>query len=144
MEGVVRFSLDGGGWGRIKILRPHQIGDDPWGVFAPLRGTVWGDGFSVIPGGTFSHALHGHVMPLLRSIGPDPYALSKKIPEEQGRCRMAQAKTCLTITPHCKPGKKLPACYEAPGDQSELASTVAHSWAEGRYIVVVDGPEYVS
>jgi len=143
MEGVVRFSINCTEWGQIKVLRPHPIGDEYWGVLAPLKGTVWGDLIPVVSGETFSHALYGHTMPLLREIGPPPDDLSRKIPDSLGRCQLATAKACLTITPNCRPGKKLPDCFEAPGEYSELASMVALTWAEGRYVVVVEGPELV-
>lgn len=146
MEGVVRFSIDGGSWGQIKILRPHPIGDDPWGVISPLQHTSWGKLIPSIPGDVFSHALHGYCRPFFDQIGPNPESLARILvreAEDDARCRLAQAKACMAITPYCKPGKKLPPCYEAPGEHSELASMVTLAWIEGRYVVVVDGPEFV-
>ena len=45
----------------------------------------------------------------------------------------------------CRPGQGVPDCYEPPGLEGEvamLATTVALAWREGRYVVVVDGPEF--
>jgi len=131
-------------WGDLLILRPIPIRGDPWGVLRCLEETVWGDQIAVVPGDVFSTALHGHAMPLVRVLGNPPEVRSRRIPVEDGICRLRTVKTCGFSTPECKPGPKLPMCYEAPGniDVSLYATAVAQAWKEKRYVVVVEGDEF--
>lgn len=139
-----RFTISGAGWKDILILRPTPEGDDPWGVLSCLQGTVWGNGIQVVDGEVFSHALHGHVMPLVRLLGRDPRALLRSIPEGYRICDLRYG--CVMYTPkHCHPCPKVPDCFIPSGleeDQVEAAAAVCRAWADGRYVLVVQGSEF--
>ena len=125
-------------------MRPVPRDGDPWGVLAPLRETIWGQFIQIIPGDVFSEALYGHTLPFIRMLGNPPKVHSQRIPLQEGKCR--EYKDCILVGPHCRPGQKLPECYTAPHRDIEvarLASEVALAWREGRYVLVVDGDEFV-
>lgn len=146
LDQTVRLSLDGKEWGRINVLRPIPQEGNPWGVFACLKGTIWGDLMAVVDGADFSHATHGNPYPMLKQLGPAPAALAKKLPLEFRLCVQAQNRSCLMATPKCIPGPKLPDCYEAPNLESQasyVASAIAVAWKEGYYAIVVEGGEFV-
>ena len=45
----------------------------------------------------------------------------------------------------CKPGKKMPECYEAPHPDTQvqlLAAMVCLAWAQDYYVVIVEGEEF--
>ena len=140
-----RYSIRAGPKQEIKIMRPVPSSDDPWGVLAVLKGTVWEPLIPVIDGMTYSHALHGYVAPLLKVLGRPPHAQAQKVPEGHRMC-VLHSKRCLGASPHCQPGPKVPDCYEAPGLESPEAqravALVVEAWREGRYVVVVEGEEF--
>ena len=140
---LARFTVrgDGGDWGDIKIMRPTPVDGDPWGDLAPLRETPWGDLITVVSGEALSHALHGHVVPLVRELGPHPHRLSRRVADQ----RCALWKGCVIAGDDCQPGKTLPECYSAPDLSLEAAlaaRAVALAWKEERYVIVVQGPEF--
>ena len=141
---IVRITLPITGPREVKIMRPLPKGDDFWGDLLPLQGTPWGDQLPIVSGENLSHALLGHTMPLMREIGPDPRSLLRLIPSEYRVCAMFQG--CINFEPKdCHPGATLPACYEPPGLPQEAtlpAAEVALSWAEGRYVILVQGAEF--
>ena len=55
----LEFDLTDTEQGELKLLVPTPAGDDPWGVLAPLRDTVWGqqipEGNHTGPGGCHIH-----------------------------------------------------------------------------------------
>lgn len=143
---IARFSVDGKEWGMIPIIRPIPQEGNPWGVFACLKGTPWGDSIPLISGTDFSHALHGNPYSFLNQLGPPPDKLHKMIPQEYKICIRAQEHTCMIATPNCVPGPKLPDCYEAPNldqEASIVAAVVALAWRDKSYVIVVDGAEFV-
>lgn len=147
MSDVRRFDLEGGPWGKLKVLRPIvRDGADSWGCLAPLRGTPLGKLVPVVTGDAFSHALHGYIDPLLREIGPEPRSLLRLIPKSMRPCGMAHA--CVVHDKiSCVMGHpKVPDCFTPSGIQdAEMADAVAKvllAWAEGRYVVVVEGEEF--
>jgi len=141
----VEFTLSDEVWGDIKILRPIPLPDEPWGILAPLKSTLWKDLIPVVSGEVFSHATHGHLTPLVRVIGPPPEALLRLIPKKYRVC--ASFRGCLAADKKvCHPCLEVPECYMAPGlsdDDAMLASLVILAWKEGRYVVIVDGDEFV-
>jgi hypothetical protein len=142
-DGFRRAQVQDGDWGVIKLLFPLAQPGDPWGVLAPLRGTVWGDQVPSVSGESLSHALHGWLTPLMREIGVEPLVHARRIPEDLRRC--AQHETCPIVGRGCQPGPATPDCYDPPeleGQSLHLARTVALAWAESRYVVVVTGPEF--
>lgn len=140
---VARFTIPSKEWGDILILRPYPKPGETWGDLAPLRGTPWGDLLSIVSGASLSHALHGYVTPLMREIGPDPRGLCRMLPVGFRECRMA--KSCPMVSKHCVPGPKLPTCYSPPRLPPEAllaGATVTGAWAEGRYVLIVEGEEF--
>lgn len=130
----------------MRIVAAVPKGDDPWGVLAPLRGTVWGSLVREVSGEAMAHARHGFATPLMREIGPHPRVLSRKVPDEDGLCAFARDGSCAGATLSCRPGPKLPDCYEPPRladpEAQRLATTVALAWRDGSYVVVVVGGEF--
>jgi len=152
-----RFSLDAGSLGgKIQLLRPlpseRRDGDtlivDPWGELAPLR--IHPEFATLIPivtGEAFSHAMHGHMRPLMETIGPEPKHQLIRIPAPHDKCSLAKEGCVMHDLQRCRPrSKKLPECW-APVSEDAAAqramSIVTLAWSEGRYVVVVEGDEFV-
>ncbi|OHD15481.1 MAG: hypothetical protein A2Y38_17515 [Spirochaetes bacterium GWB1_59_5] len=142
---VQRFVISAPGQRDLKILRPVPTPSSPWGALESLRLTPWGTLIPVVDGEAFSHALHGYFPPLLRVLGRPPAASALKVPEPYRVCAQ-HSRRCPLAGPDCQPGAKLPDCYDPPGLDSEeaklAAAVVALAWAEGRYVVVVEGDEF--
>jgi len=145
IEGIKLMTLQEEGQGQrelnLAVVLPK--GDDIWGVLAPLRDTPWAQEIHTIPGDVLSHALYGYCTPLIRVLGTPPGARGSRIPDEVGAC--SQIQTCVMRKPYCRPGPKLPDCYDAPSDDlqvSYLASVVALAWRDGRYVLLVEGAEH--
>jgi hypothetical protein len=142
-DGLRRIEFNDPEWGEIKLLLALPKLDDSWGVMAVLRGTEWADEIVVVSGENLSHAMHGWATPLMQKIGVKPQVHGRRISHEAGWC--PQIRTCPISSDECRPGRDLPDCYEAPGlegDAAILALTVALAWREGRFVIVVDGPEF--
>lgn len=140
----LNFDLTSPEWGITRISRIIPQKDNPWGQVAPLRDTPWGKGIVIVTGEAFSHALHGNIMPLIRSLGSPPELKLKRIPEGWRTCLIA--KTCLSHNAkHCHPGPKLPDCYippQIPLELQELTTQIAIAWRDNFYVLVVEGPEF--
>ena len=150
-----RFNLDAGSLGgRIQILRPipkeTREGDtlviDPWGDLAPLREEPeFALLLPIVDGEAFSHALHGRMRPLMEQIGPEPKHQLARIQPPFDKCQVAD--TCpMHDLKRCHPRRlKLPECWMPnSGDLSRRAmSVVTLAWSEGRYVVIVEGDEFV-
>lgn len=149
---VHRYIIKTQDYGDIPILRPlpaeERHGDamviDYWGVLAPVRDEAppLAKLLPVVSGEVFSHALHGFARPLMQVLGPPPQALVKMTPFKacslKGYCVMYDAKRCI-------PGKKLPECWTPEGLETAVQRAVAlvtMAWAEGRYVLIVEGPEF--
>ncbi len=93
-----------------------------------------------------SHALHGRPKPLREQLRRDPRLTVGLVPDKDRRCRL-YGKMCGLSTPECIPGSgKLPDCYEAPQEERELRLlmiAVGRAWDEGRYVFIVEGPEFL-
>jgi len=147
MTAFRRYSIDGKGWGAIKVLRPivdTESGQDPWGELAPLKGTPFEGLIPIVSGEALSHALHGYLKPLLGEIGPDPKSLARMVPKAQRECE--ERKRCPMYVADCHPGPKQPDCFEPSGLESDearaAAGIVTVAWAEGRYVLIVVGEEF--
>lgn len=145
--GVRRFVLSTTNWGDIKILRPLPKGEDPWGVLASLKDTAFESLIPVVSGEDMSQALYGRADPLVRTLGREPAACLRLIPQQHRIC--SEIKKCIMADPKvCHPTKKVPACYRPggmknPGSEEVMAAAlVTLTWAEGRYVVVVEGDEF--
>ena len=134
------FTLSDTPWGTVQIIRILPREGNPWGPLGVLKDTPWGKLIPEVSGEAYSHALHGHIVPLMREIGPAPQHLLKQIPEDFRRC--ASAKQCLNFAAHtCHPCRKMPECYTPPGVDG-IAAPVAQAWRDGSYVVVVVGDEF--
>jgi len=146
MKGLRKLKISSREWDDLFLLRATPKKGDPWGVLAPLKGTPWEPLIPIITGGAFSHALNGHVMPLVNELGPPPHALWRRLPDEWAWCALKTNFTCLLARSICRPCSDLPECYEAPGFDnplhSNLAGYIARAWKEGQYVVVVVGDEF--
>ncbi len=149
---VQRFTLKTVDFGTLTLLRPvpteERQGDtlviDPWGVLGVIRDKVPAIArlIPVVTGEAWSHALHGHARPLMLTIGPAPSALLKMASVREcalkNACIMYDAKRCI-------PNKRLPECWTPFGVEEaarQAVSMVTLAWAEGRYVVVVQGAEF--
>lgn len=143
-DGFHQFTVEDDVLGRFDLLVaiPHE--EDHWGVLAPLRGTHWGALIREVSGESLAHARHGFMSPLAREIGPAPKHLAKLVQDPWGMCVLTAPGACAGATRHCRPGPKLPDCYEpaVAAELQNLVHKVALAWRDGRYVLVVDGPEF--
>lgn len=144
MPDLLHFTLHSRDWGDILIARSVPQINKEWGLLEVLRDTPWGKLLAILPGEILSLAVHGHVMPMMRLIGPPPEILLKKVPDPYrvcsnlGGCIMGRIQECHPCT-------TMPDCYCPPGlsDEASLrAAEVALCWREGRYVVVTEGEEF--
>ena len=141
-DGLYRFSVRTSSGEEFKLLRPVPT-DSPWGILQCLEGSEIGDLITVVPGEDMSQALHGRAMPLVRTLGRQPAGLLKKI-EGDMMCSLIDA-CILANRDVCFPCSKIPHCYAPPGFEgvaAMAAATVIRAWVDGRYVVVVEGPEF--
>lgn len=138
---------------RISLLVFYKR-EGTWGDLECLRGSSWVSGIEEISGEVLSHALHGHIMPLVRALGRAPQVSASRVSEEEGLCSLR--KDCLLWDKKfCRPGGKRkkgecgpPGCYEAPVGRSTptsqklLLRDLAVAWSEGTHVVIVDGEEF--
>ena len=141
---TLEFTLDTAHFGRVLVGRPLPVGGDSWGRLAPLRGTPWGDLLPVVQGEDLSAALHGDAQPLMQSIGREPRILLRLVPEPR---YCAEFKRCITkAEKDCHPCATVPDCYEPPGlppEARSAANYLVRMWREGRYVIIVEGEEFV-
>lgn len=139
IDDPIRFS-------QFPVMYPIPGKDDPWGVLKPLKQTSWAAQIPVVTGEAVSHALHGEPKFLREQLGKPPTIRAKKLPVLQTLCLLAQQNQCVMAKPTCHPGTgELPDCYQAPWEEpitQNLMSVVAKAWDEGRYVFVVEGPEF--
>jgi len=141
---TLEFVLDTAHFGEVLIGRPIPQGGDPWGILASLKGTDWEDLLPIVPGAALSDALHGDAQPLMRKIGREPRVLLRLAPEPRF---CAEFKRCITkAEKDCHPCATVPDCYEPPGVSPEAqraANYLVRMWRDGRYVVIVEGEEFV-
>jgi len=145
LKGFSKISLLKTEWGPLRILRPLPRDGDDWGPLALARGTEWEPFIRRVSGEAFSYALHGYTKPLVDQLGPEPLIVAGRVPDSVGLCRQFQKKTCAVRKPTCRPGPEPPACYEASVDSFDLEEAlyeVVMAWKKGRYVLVVEGPEF--
>lgn len=144
MRTFLNYEIHSREWGEIRLSRIIPVGNDIWGHAVPIKDTPWGKGVVTVSGENLSHALHGHVVPLIRSLGVPPHIHLRRIPDGWRTCEMSQG--CLNFDPSkCHPCLELPDCYSPPGmcpTAQLLAAQVALAWRDGRYVFVVDGEEF--
>lgn len=144
---LLEFTISSGkkDWGTQLILRPMPIGQEPWGILAPLKATGMRKLIPEVSGEVYSHALHGHVAPLMQQIGPDPASLLRRAHKLFPEC--SERKSCIAWTDKCHPGPKLPDCFNPiegldDSEQKQALITVLTAWRDNRYVVIVVGEEF--
>lgn len=142
MKGIVTAKLPDPRWGEPAIARviPTEDGG-PWGALRFLVGTDWEPLFPVVPKLVLDQALRGHATPLMKVLGPPPKALVKRLPVADTLC--AQRRSCVSHTPLCVPGPKVPDCWEAStfaGSEANLVNLVVRYWRDG-VVVLVEEPQ---
>ena len=143
-QGLHRYSVvDKVSGEKLDILRPVPTPDTPWGVLECIRDTEVGGLIPTVSGEAMSHALHGYMLPLRRTIGREPKYILRKIKSDM-TCGLID--TCILARRDiCKPHVNMPHCYMPPdlkGLQAHAVSTVLRAWADGRYVVIVQGDEF--
>lgn len=144
MDGLRLLTLSDLTFGEIKVLVATPREEDSWGVLAPLRETAWGPLIREVSGEAMSHARHGFSSPLMKEIGPHPKHLAGMISDKDGMCVLTRPGACAGAGSHCRPGRKLPDCYEPPTEAQDVATVVSLAWRDGQYVVVVIGDEFIA
>lgn len=137
MKGLVTHKLPDPAWGFPSVARVIPNEDSPWGRLQFLVGTDWEQFFPRVPVGILDMALRGHATPLMKILGPPPRGFLKRLPVVEGLC--AQRGTCISYTPLCVPGPKVPMCWEPStfkGEEASMVSDVVRLWADGVVIIV--------
>jgi len=145
-----RFRVDTRHWGILLLLQPLPKEErqgavmmvDPWGDFACLREVPeFASLIPVVSGDVYSQAMHGYAKPLLEALGREPKFQLIKVPYKV----CSQQDDCVMFNVHrCRPCPKMPECWQ-PEVEKHLVRAVAVvmlAWAEGRYVVVVEGAEF--
>jgi hypothetical protein len=138
MKGTREIDLKDPKWGEVKLLVFYTSEENPLGILSGVSGTPWEGYFPRIPGSSLSHALHGFLDPLVKSLGRSPETLLRVIPGALGEC--SQKKTCIGWDSRfCRPVKNGNSCWEAGNEALELAVGALRS---GRYVLLVEGAEF--
>lgn len=133
-------------WGEVEIARPVPIDGDPWGDFAPLRGTRIWELINTVPGEAFADATRGHATPLMKVIGRPPVRNLQKLGQGYQKC--INGDVCILRTDKCIPGDSTPVCFVPDAglaeraDVANIAAVVIRLWVEGVYFVVVGPGEF--
>lgn len=125
---------------RLYLIRMEGGAWEP--EWEPLRGTVFGNQFSVISKENVDHSLRGWTRPLVNALGISPEGALKKIPSVSREC--FRRKTCpLYLAANCFPeSSNMPWCFEPDGVVPEAvryaATRAFEYWKDRVYIVVVE------
>ena len=128
---------------RLAIVISKDGSNDGWGEMMPVIGTPWEVAVRPVSGEALSHALHGFATPLVRELGPEPKVIAKRIAQP---CALSTGDQCAGARAVCRPGPKMPECYEAPGlslEATACAAALALALKENRHIIRVIGSEFV-
>jgi hypothetical protein len=127
--------------GDLQVLLVFTVGNEWEPEWEPLRGTIFGDQFSVIPKEAVDHAFHRLSKPMTKALGIQPRGALRKIPLEsrmcfrRNKCPMFDRKQCFPEA------RNMPWCFEPDGVEPEsvrqLATQAIELWRRGIYIVVV-------
>ena len=127
--------------GELSILAIREIGGQWEPEWEPLRGTLFGDLFSVVPKEALDHALNGWSWPLTKILGLSPEGALIKIPKGSRQC-YRRRECSLYIKRDCHvTAKKMPWCFE-PAEVAEdslrrAASKAIEEWRQGVYLIVI-------
>lgn len=128
--------------GEIELLA-IDIREGRWEAeWEPLRGTVYGDQFSIVSREALNHALHGFSRPLSVALGIPPAGALRKIPKPSRGCYV-RAKCPFFRPQHCHiESAKMPWCFEPDAiEDSKIRMAVAKAvslWREAVYLVAVE------
>ncbi len=142
-DGIRRINLTDAEQGGILLTVILPKNDDLLGLFASIRGTEWAGLIRTVSGEALSHAVHGWATPLVRELGPHPSAVLRR---HSTPCSLSTGDQCVGATANCRPGLRMPDCYEPPKlpmSVSSLVTTVLLELRGGRYVVAVSGSEFV-
>lgn len=126
--------------GEIDVLAIDERNGEWEPEWEPLRGTAFGNQFSVVSRETLDHALRGFSRPLSQALGIPPVGALKKIPLASKLCYL-RLKCPFHDAHRCFPeAKRMPWCFE-PDDVAEgvrrAATRAIELWREGVYVLVV-------
>lgn len=132
------------------VLVAHAVPTDtsPLGCLQALP-ILWHAHIPIVPETALQHALRGWALPLMRTVGPHPHMLMKRVSSiYQTTCLLH--KTCPIHNPRtCFLNPKQPDCYEFPDsivgpssteqqistDHQLLVTVLLQCWKEGRYVI---------
>ena len=137
-----RMNLDSHEMGRITLLAIKADAEGQWEPdWEPLRGSVFGDQFSLITKTILDHALHGLSRPLTEALGIPPAGALRKIPKPSRECFLRHKCTFYERDQCFVGAPKRPWCFEPDEIQSEdvrkAATKAIEEWEQGVYLVVV-------
>ena len=127
--------------GPVTLLAVSERGGQWEEEWAPLRGTRFGDQFTVISRDTLNHALHGLSRPLVDALGIPPVGALRKLLPEHRVCY--RRRTCpFYDEAQCFPtATKMPWCFEPDEVPDDLvrktASKAIEEWRAGVYVCIV-------
>ncbi len=126
----------------LRVMWPIPTKAASWGVLEPLKQSAWGKQIPIVTGEVWSLALHGRTRPLRLLLGSPPRVRANRLPVAERACIMPN---CVLRGVHCIPGSgKLPNCYQPQSPElRRLQYAVGMAWDEGRYVIVVEGSEFV-
>lgn len=153
---------------RLMTLTDFEVGTVLIAHAVPVSGSLlgalqalpamWHAHIPIVPETALQHALRGWAMPLMRTVGPHPHMLMKRVSSSYPTvCQIH--KTCPIYNPKtCFLNSKQPDCYEYPygvgsdsGDQqistdqqnpdSTLITVLLQCWKEGRYVIGSTGED---
>ena len=127
--------------GELEIRAIRETGGRWEPEWEPLRGTLFGDLFSVVSKEAFDHALHGWSWPLVQALGLSPEGCLIKVPRVSREC-YRRRKCSLYIERNCHlKARKMPWCFEPDGveeaDVRKAASKAIEEWRQGVYLLVI-------
>lgn len=127
--------------GELEILAIRES-DGQWDPeWEPLRGTIFGDLFSMVPKSALDHALVGWSWPLVQVLGLSPEGVLVKVPRASRQC-YRRRKCSLYIARDCHmQSKKMPWCFEPDEVEDEAvrkaAAKAIEEWRQGVYLIVI-------
>lgn len=131
-------------YGELRLELVFETADGEWDPeWELLRGTVFGEQFTVISREVLDHALKGWMQPLVKELGIPPYGALRKIPVVSRQC--ARRTVCsLHIPSLCSlESKNMPWCFEPDGVVPEAvrkqAARAIEIWRDQVYLIVVRG-----
>ena len=127
--------------GHIEVLAIQETDGEWEREWEPLRGTEFGDLFSLVSKEVVDHALKGWSKPLTDALGLSPKHALIKLPRKFRWC-YRQPKCPLYNEHWCHmPSPKMPWCFEPAEVDSQpirdAAARAIEQWREGVYLLVV-------